>query len=97
MQNQAKQPPPGLSLSLNTHTHASAVCNTHVSCVDNTCETCLLGYPTENDPPKGNKKMKCWPRTKPRGERGFLEGWYGVEFLFPHIREGDNYIILLII
>ncbi|KAM3234531.1 hypothetical protein CQW23_09028 [Capsicum baccatum] len=35
------------------------------------------GYPTESTPtPSGkkNKKMKCFPRSKPKGERGFIEG-----------------------
>ncbi|KAK4377975.1 hypothetical protein RND71_004271 [Anisodus tanguticus] len=31
------------------------------------------GYPTEFTPNE-NKKKKGWPRSKPRGERGFLEG-----------------------
>ncbi|CAA2966594.1 cysteine-rich and transmembrane domain-containing A, partial [Olea europaea subsp. europaea] len=33
------------------------------------------GYPTE-DPPteKKKKKMKFWSSSKPKGERGFLEG-----------------------
>ncbi|KAH0682428.1 hypothetical protein KY290_020994 [Solanum tuberosum] len=36
------------------------------------------GYPTESTPlptEKKNKKMKCFPRSKPKGERGFIEGW----------------------
>ncbi|KAK4373740.1 hypothetical protein RND71_009124 [Anisodus tanguticus] len=33
------------------------------------------GYPTEStSTAKKNKKMKCFPRSKPKGERGFLEG-----------------------
>ncbi|XP_027175253.1 cysteine-rich and transmembrane domain-containing protein WIH1 [Coffea eugenioides] len=32
------------------------------------------GYPTEN-PTMGKKKKKsCWPQSKPKGERGFIEG-----------------------
>ncbi|PKI42037.1 hypothetical protein CRG98_037490 [Punica granatum] len=30
------------------------------------------GYPTENPPVKGRKKF--FSRSKPKGERGFLEG-----------------------
>ncbi|XP_015165117.1 cysteine-rich and transmembrane domain-containing protein A [Solanum tuberosum] len=34
-----------------------------------------LGYPIEFTPNENKKKkMKGWPRSKPRGERGFLEG-----------------------
>ncbi|KAL7092912.1 hypothetical protein ABFS83_11G010800 [Erythranthe nasuta] len=32
------------------------------------------GYPSENPPPSGKKRMKCLPRTKAKGDRGFIEG-----------------------
>ncbi|URE26390.1 DUF4208 domain containing protein [Musa troglodytarum] len=32
----------------------------------------ILGYPTEKSSPP---KKKCWPQSKKKGERGFIEGW----------------------
>ncbi|CAN4089843.1 unnamed protein product [Withania somnifera] len=32
------------------------------------------GYPTEATPTGKKKKMKCFPTSKAKGERGFIEG-----------------------
>ncbi|XP_027070439.1 protein CYSTEINE-RICH TRANSMEMBRANE MODULE 12 [Coffea arabica] len=32
------------------------------------------GYPTENPTMGKKKKKRCWPQSKPKGERGFIEG-----------------------
>ncbi|KAL5743792.1 hypothetical protein ACOSP7_026654 [Xanthoceras sorbifolium] len=32
------------------------------------------GYPTTENQPTGNKKKKCVPQTKKKGDRGFIEG-----------------------
>nr|GME17298.1 cysteine-rich and transmembrane domain-containing protein A [Ipomoea batatas] len=33
-----------------------------------------LGYPTENPPIEKKEKKKRWARSKPKGERGCIEG-----------------------
>ncbi|CAI9099721.1 OLC1v1036582C3 [Oldenlandia corymbosa var. corymbosa] len=33
------------------------------------------GYPTENPPVTEKKKHKFMSKSKPKGDRGFIEGW----------------------